>query len=180
MSFRKNKLSVFMDKLGSSAGAPGGGAAAALTAAMGLALGEMVAQINAKKTGERSLAKAAKLKALRRSMEKAMDTDAATFDRLSKFYKSKDRGPRYHEALENCAEVPMGICAAAAEGIRIVRSEAAFTGRWLMSDLKESEILLKAAFYSAKLNVDVNLNEIPDKNYVAGKRNLLNTLAKKL
>ena len=169
-----------MDKLGSSAGVPGGGAAAGLTAALGLALAEMVARINSRKTGKASAAKAAKLKSLRRVMENLMDKDAAAFARLSKFYKNKDRGPKYHEALEYCAEVPLGICSAAVQGLAIARSETASTGRWLMSDLKESKLLLRAAFFSAKLNVEVNLNEIPDPFYVAGKKMLLRNLAKKL
>lgn len=180
MAFRDDELGVFTDKLGSSSGAPGGGAAAALTAALGLALAEMVARINARRTGESSKKKASKFKSLRRSMESLMDKDAAAFEKLSKFYKDKDRGPKYREALENCAESPLGICAAVIEGLKILRSEAASTSRWLMSDLKESEILLRAAFDSAKLNVEVNLNEIPDKNYVAGKKILLAALAKKL
>ena len=181
MGFRQKKISYFLDKLGSDSGSPGGGAAAALTAAIGIALVEMVVRINSKRknpTGGKS--KAARLKTLRRRMESVMDRDAAVFSKLSKLLKAKNRGTLYQTALKAAAAVPFVICKTVPEGLRLAKSEAAFTGRWLMSDLVESESLLKAAFFTGKLNVEINLNEIEDQKFVLSKRRALAVWEKKL
>ncbi len=170
-SFRRQALAHFLDLLGSKAVSPGGGSAAALTAAVGLALVEMVSAINCSGT--------ARLKTLRRRMEVLMDEDAKYFLNLSALYKKKERGPALQKALKKCAQTPLLICEGVFEGVRLAQSERSRTGRWLRSDLIEASILLKAAFGSAKLNVEANLGFISDKKYVTGVRGKILTWEKR-
>ncbi len=169
-----------MDLLGSESVSPGGGTAAALTAALGLALVEMTARINAKKKLKNSPGKAAKIKNARERMENLMERDAAVFLRLSAFYKKKDKGPGYQTALKNAAAVPFEICERAVQGLGWAKQEFAFTGRWLKSDLLEAVVLLEAAFESGRLNVEINLNEITDKKFVSKTRSSLLALEKEI
>ena len=180
VSFRLENIGRFLNQLGSDSGSPGGGSAAALTAALGIALAEMVVRINVKGKPAGRKSKAARLKALRQRMELVMDKDAAAFSALSRFYKTKDRGARYQAALKKAAEVPFVICETVPEALRLAESEAASTGRWLMSDLVESKTLLKAAFDAGKLNVEINLNALADKRVAAAAKKRLAALEKTL
>ncbi len=161
-SFRAKKLADFLDLLGSKAVSPGGGTAAALTAATGIALIEMVSAINGSGT--------APLKVLRRRMESLMDEDAKYFLKLSALYKKKVKGSALQEALKKCAQAPMLVCEGSFRSARLAQAERSRTGRWLKSDLVEASILLEAAFQSAKLNVEANLRFIDDRKYVEGIR----------
>ncbi len=180
LKFHKQSVEHFLDVLGSEAVSPGGGTAAALTAATGLALVEMVARINSKKRSAAKNVKVSKIRQCRKRLENIMDEDAATFLKLSAFYKKKDKGPRYQSALKNAAGVPLKICEISLTGLLWAKHESSFTGRWLMSDLVQASVLLEAAFRSAKLNVEINLKETADKNFVSEIRKRLFLLERKI
>ena len=170
-NFRRQSVTGFLDLLGSKAVTPGGGSAAALTAAIGIALVEMAASIN----GSGS----AKARTLRRRMEILIDLDAARFSRLSALYKRKEKGVVLQNALKACAEPPIKICEGAAIGVRLAKEEWPRTSRWLKSDLVEASVLLNAAFRSGLLNVEANLALIKDKKYVADTRKKIASWEKK-
>ena len=157
--------------LGSKAVSPGGGAAAALVAATGIALVEMAASIN----GSAST----KPRVLRRRLETLMDLDAARFSKLSALYKRKQKGVALQAALKGCAEPPLKVCKSAFDGVRLAKEEWPRTSRWLKSDLVEAGILLQAAFRSGKLNAEANLTLIEDKDYVTRTRKKLSDWEKK-
>lgn len=169
--FRDHALAGFLDLLGSKTVSPGGGTAAALTAGIGIALVEMVSAINGSKMTQ--------LKTLRRQMENFMDLDAFYFLKLSALTKKKERGQVFQSALKKCAETPLRICEGAFQGACLAQDEHTRTGRWLKSDLVEASILLKAAFQSAKLNVEANLGSITDKKYVESVREKISLWEKK-
>ncbi len=178
--FRKQSLEHFLDVLGSEAVSPGGGTAAALTAATGLALVEMVTRINSKKKSAPKSAKILLIKLRRKRLQNIMDEDAAAFLKLSAFYKKKEKGPGYQSALKNAAAVPLEICEISLDGLLWANRECSFTGRWLMSDLVEAAVLLEAAFKSAKLNVEINLKESADKKFVSKIREKILLLERKI
>lgn len=165
MNFSRLPLGKFMNELGSAKPAPGGGAAAAMCAALGLSLFEMVLRINARKHPAK-LKKAAKVHKNVQTCLSIMKEDAQAFLKISQLYKSGQKSTACQKALKNGAEVPYKIIHIAKQMLKESTSEHAHTSAWLKSDLVEAELLLKAAIAAAALNVEINLKGISDKPYV--------------
>lgn len=174
--FTKTNLKQFLDELGSPAVSPGGGSAAALTAAVGIALVEMVTAINDRRAGVKSAGLRA-AKKLRRKTTGLITKDALAFGLISKYFKEGKKNPRYQAALKKGARVPMEICEASVQGAALGRKQAQRTSHWLASDLAEAKILLKAAFHAGRLNVEINLKDLKDHPFVRRARNRMNRLA---
>jgi methenyltetrahydrofolate cyclohydrolase len=174
MSYERQRLDLFMDELGSSFSTPGGGAAAALTAATAVALIEMVARINEKKSSEPPTAK------IRRRLQALMTEDAKAFVKISALYKKGDKGPAMQKALKEGARCPEEICRLVAEAADLAVRQKNKTGKWLISDLKAAAVLLPAAFQAARFTVDVNLDGLKDASHVRAVRSRLNSYEKKL
>ena len=173
------KINVFLDELGSSSVSPGGGAAAALTGALGASLLEMTARINSvrekKKLNKTGISKEAssrirKFASIKKELSGIVRKDTEAFLALSAFPKEKRSGPGYDKALVRAAAAPLTICRLAAEALELGRAEVSRTGAWLASDLAEAGLLLEAAFYSGKLNVEINLKYIQDPETAASMR----------
>ena len=161
------RLDAFLEALGSKKGAPGGGAAAALTGATGVALVEMISRLNDVRHGHSSRA-AQKAAALRREFQSLIGKDAKAFEKIKKIYKDHKKKPAaWQSALKNGAGVPLLICEACVQATALAQKERARTSAWLESDRKESIILLQAAFESAVLNIEINLKGITDKAFNA-------------
>ena len=153
-------LENFLAQLGSSKGAPGGGAAAALTGATGAALIEMTARLNDKRN-KRSSGNAAHAARLRGRLHGLIAKDAAAFKSVQKAYSVRKKQPAaWQSALKIGASVPLEICSACAEAASLAKKEKNRTSQWLESDRREALVLLKSAFASAKLNVEINLKEM--------------------
>jgi formiminotetrahydrofolate cyclodeaminase len=163
MSFQKDSLKRFTDRLGSKDGSPGGGAAAALTGSLGVSLVEMVMRINNRRSVEKSTAAIEKTKALFLDL---MDRDAKAFKDLTTFSKEERAGAAYQKALRRAAEVPMKAAESVLLPLVTAVLETNRTSTWLFSDLLEAGLLLEAAFLAARLNVEINLKMIHDKKYV--------------
>ena len=149
---------------------PGGGGAAALTGALGTALLEMAAGINAKRELKKTQkispevkSRIKKFSKIRAALLKTMTEDAQAFQKLSRTFKLKRSGSAYQSALKNGAEVPLKICQACVDAMESGVPEIERTSRFLASDVAEAGILLDAAFLSARFNVLINLKEIRDK-----------------
>lgn len=156
------KLEQFLKDLGSKKGAPGGGAAAALTGASGSALVEMVARLNDVRTA-RLTKTAGRAEGLRQKLQRLIGEDARVFLVIRSLYKKrKENGPAWQQALKKGVAVPLKICEACVDSGELARAEKDRTSRWLESDRQEALILLRAAFDSANLNVEVNLKEMTD------------------
>ena len=165
-----------MDELGSSAVSPGGGSAAALTAAVGIALVEMVTAINDRRAGVKSAGHRA-AKTLRQKTIRLIAEDAQAFAAISKCFKEGKKSARYQAALRKGAQVPMEICGASAQGARLGLKQAKRTRPWLAGDLAEAGVLLEAAFHSGRLNVEINLKALTDRRFVRHARSRMNRLA---
>ena len=153
-----------MSDLGSATPCPGGGSAAALVAATAAALVLMVVGINLKREGGQKSASRELSRALSR-LRGLVDEDARAYQRISGFGK-ESRGTReYQSALKNGVKIPLQICEACPSILEFAFKEKQRTGRWLLSDLLEAAILCKAAFKSARLNIEVNLGGIKDEKY---------------
>lgn len=166
LSFAGQNFDRFLADLGSDKPTPGGGPAAAFTAAMGSALAEMVASINAKRKKNtevnwKSVLNAERLKSLKTHLAHLADEDAKAYAKLTRVWKSPDADAK-QEALREAAETPLHIMRTAWIAIRLCESEAPRTASVLWSDLLEAAVLLCAGMDSARLNVLANTRYLTD------------------
>lgn len=168
-----------LDAIGSKAPIPGGGAVAAMTAALGAALGQMVVRYSkGKKTlatfdAEHDRALAVFSNAVTRA-DVLAEADARAFEALSALWKLPEDDPRQAElepAVRAAIDAPLGVLklceslATQAEGL------CGRSNRMLASDLAIVAILAEAAARAAAWNVRINLPSLPD----ADERARLNT-----
>lgn len=174
------KLTQFLSDLGSKKGAPGGGAAAAVTGALGAALVEMTGRLNDARVQSSSGA-AKKSEALRIQLHSLIARDARAFLHIQKIYKIRKSKPaQWQAALRNGAAVPLKICQICADAAVLAKKEKSRTSAWLESDRLEALILLGAAFRAAELNVEINLKEMWDVRLIKKHRDALKKWRKKL
>lgn len=168
----------FIEALASKAAVPGGGGAAALAGAIGMALGSMVCNLT---TGKKKyaqyeeaiqeiLAKAAKLQEELLSM---IDKDAEGFYPLSKAYglpTSTEEEKQYKaEVMEKClktaCEVPMNIVRLCYDSIKLHEDLVDKGSKLAISDVGCGVQCLRAAILSGQLNVIINVNSMKDREY---------------
>lgn len=182
--FSEFKLSSFLKELGSASSSPGGGTAAGLCGALGTALIEMVARINEQRISKKNAGaqdpeanqRIHFLNRARLQFEELMTLDCQAFLEITKLYKEKAEATHYQAALKKGASAPFAIAELAAKTLDLGIAELPRTSPWLISDLTEASILLPAAFYSARLSVEINLKSIDDATFVKDMRQKLLSL----
>jgi formiminotetrahydrofolate cyclodeaminase len=161
----------WLDELASAAPAPGGGAAAAVQAAVGAALLEMVCNLTIGKpryaavadamTAARVEAAAARAEAL-----ELADADTKAFSAVSEAYRlprdQEDRPARIQQALVGAAEVPLRTADLATRLIALAGRIRPDANRTVVSDVAVAAVSARAALESAVVNVEVNLALITD------------------
>ncbi|MFA9422689.1 MAG: cyclodeaminase/cyclohydrolase family protein [Sedimentibacter sp.] len=169
----------FARELASKKPVPGGGGAAALTAALGVALNTMVANFSIGKkkfidcTGKHEdLIKQGEV--LREKLVDLINKDAEYFEPLSKAYvmpsNTEDEKNQKEEKLQKCLKVacsaPMETLELTYEAILLHKEILEISSKNIISDVGVGVQCLKAALNSAYLNVLINLNSINDEDYV--------------
>jgi formiminotetrahydrofolate cyclodeaminase len=163
-----------------SAGAtPGGGSAAALTAAVGLSLVAMVARMPRTKHGtdEDRQALDGVLQAVEHLAQHALDLvddDAAAYDAVVAAYRKPkatedqktERRSAIEAALRGAAEVPLEVMRSCRAGLGAALEAARNGNPSASSDVGVAVELLGAALRSAALNVRVNLSSLTETGYV--------------
>ncbi len=178
--FETKSIEAFLKYLGSDSATPGGGSAAALTAAVGTALVEMVTRINQKRRPSKEASRRINfIRKTRLKFARLMTRDANAFNQLKKRLLQKESRSDLNRALKRSAEVPYAICEASVTTLESALKEAPRTSRWLASDLAEAAILLEAACLSGRLNVEINLKGMKNKRFIRKKRAQLDFLQKK-
>jgi formiminotetrahydrofolate cyclodeaminase len=168
-------IGEWLEALGSSAPAPGGGAAAAMTAGIGAALVEMVCDLTIGKpafaeheahvTAIRDAARELRGRALAE-----VDRDAAAFSELMAVYRlPKDtdqqkaaRRQVIQAATRRAADVPLEVAATAAEVARLAAQLPGRSNPNVLSDVGVAASAAAAAIESAAINVEVNLATLTD------------------
>ncbi len=153
----------FLDKLSSTEPAPGGGSAAALSGALGTALGAMVASILLSRPKLRVSEKkklkalAGKLQSAQRDLQRLIREDALAYLALINVNRNKKSSRaallRVHLRAIEC---PIAICAACAKAIQSMAVLERSTGPYLGSDVKAGRALLAGAFRASLWMVEVN------------------------
>ena len=169
----------FALKLASKEPVPGGGGAAALAGALGAALGTMVANYSIGKKAflgmeDKHQAMIDKTTQLREKLMGLVDEDAENFEPLSKAYgmpnsteaEKAEKEKVLQAALKVAAKGPVEMVECIYEAIKIHEELVNLSTKLIISDVGCGVWLLKAALYSASLNVTVNLNSIKDEVYV--------------
>jgi formiminotetrahydrofolate cyclodeaminase len=168
----------FAAELASKAPVPGGGGVAALTGALGTALGRMVCSLTSGKKKyadveediQRINAEAEKIQT--RLLE-LIDEDAQNFYPLSQAYglpkDTEEQKAKKEETLQACFKVaiqgPVEIMRCCHEAVGLCQEVSVKGSKLAISDAGCAVLLLKAAIQSAWLNVVVNLNCIKDEEF---------------
>ena len=168
-------LQDYLELLGSNAPAPGGGAAAAFTAAQGCALARMVCELTKgrkKYADSQELAANAsdELASLRASLLALMDEDAQAYqsfmDVLS-MPKETEEDQIYRRALRESTKTPFRVMMLSEEALGITNTLVGRTNANAASDLACAALTLAAAIRGAWLNVKVNAVSISDRAFAA-------------
>lgn len=178
MAMLDNSCKDFISVLASKAPVPGGGGAAALGGAIGMALSNMVGNLT---TGKKKYADVEPeiIDLLKRGekiieeLQNLVDKDAEVFEPLSKAYGLPKNTPeeiKYkEECIEDCSKlacsVPIEIMRRSFEGIKIHARMAQIGTMIAISDVGCGVVFLKSALIAASLNIVINLNTIKDDDF---------------
>ena len=178
MSMLNETCKDFNEVLASKAAVPGGGGAAAMGGAIGMALSNMVGNLTIGKKKYADVEDEAKELVERGSkviaaLEALVDKDAEVFEPLSKAYgmpRETDAEKKLKaETMEACGKtacsVPLDIMRQAYEGIKIHRRMGDIGTMIAISDVACGVVFLKAALISGSLNVIININGIKDQEF---------------
>lgn len=176
MEMMEQSCTRFLAELAGKAPVPGGGGAAALVGAAGVALGNMVGCLT---TGKKKYAAVeadiqalnARAEALRRELEALVQADAEAFAPLAAAYglpkdtpaQAAHKAAVLEAALDTACAVPLEIMQKCAEGIVLVEQYAAKGSVLAVSDAGCAAALCKAALQSASLNVFINTKLMTDR-----------------
>lgn len=178
INFAEETLGNYTGALASKAATPGGGAAAALSAAQGVALVSMVCNLTVGKEkfkeheelNQEALAKAASLEKECLAM---MDKDAVAFADMVAVYKmpktteeeKKAWEVAKEQALITCIAPPLELMEIATEGLALVKMVLGKSNENAVSDLGAAASLLQSALECSWLNVVINLKDIKDQKF---------------
>ena len=168
----EKNVDKLLAELASSVPTPGGGGAAALTGALGIALGNMVGNLTLGKkkyagVQEDIAALNQRAEALRADFVALIDADAEAFAPLSRAYGIPKDDPSRAEvmetALKRAAEPPLEIMRKCAEALELVKEYAAKGSALAISDAGCAAALAIAAMKAAALNVRINTKSMADR-----------------
>jgi formiminotetrahydrofolate cyclodeaminase len=174
-TLRDQTIGVWLEALASSAPAPGGGAAAALNAAIGAALIEMACNLTigrpryAQREADMRAALAQATKLRGRALQSVAD-DVRAFGAVSEAYKlpketdgqRQARTEHIQRALVGATEVALNTAVLAGEVIRLVRRIADGTNANVLADVAAAAVSARAALEVALINVQANVAAISD------------------
>lgn len=180
MEMTKLSCEQFLAELAGKAPTPGGGGAAALVGAAGVALGNMVGCLTAGKKKYAAveteiLSLNARAEVLRRELEALVQADAEAFAPLAAAYGLPKDTPEQQAhkaavlegALDTACAVPLQIMRKCAEGIELVEAYAAKGSALAISDAGCAASLCSAALRAASLNVFINTKLMKDRAHAA-------------
>lgn len=179
-------IKFYLDELAAKKPAPGGGSAAALSAAIGVSLMSMAANYtsgNSKYKGceEKVADILVKCENYRSELEELIDEDIAAYDKLAAAMKKPEKDAAKLESLyKEAAGVPLDVCKIASECLKLCKVLAECGNKHLLTDVAIAAILLEGAFFSAKFNVYINLKFVKDTDHVGSIHGVLAPLEEKL
>lgn len=174
MKYIEKTVENFTSELASSAPTPGGGGAAALVGALGIALGNMVGELTVGKPkyaeyeGELRMMMAEATR-LEKELLGLVDEDAEAFKPLAEAYgipkDNPDRAAILEEATKAACIAPMAMLRACARALEIIEKFKEMGSKLAISDAGCAAVLCKAAMQAAALNVYINTKSMIDRDY---------------
>lgn len=172
-------LRDLLGRFASSDPTPGGGSAAAVAAALGTSLLLMVTRLPRTRSGspaDRAAldVAAAALTGIQQQLTEAIDTDSAAYDHVVAAYRQpaatddaerESRRAAIQRALRLATNVPLGVMRLSIDALKHAQNVAAHGHRAAASDVGVALALLQAGLEGARLNVRINLGNIPDRAY---------------
>ena len=169
-------IQEFIKVLSSKEPVPGGGGASALAAAVGMALGSMVANLT---TGKKKYAEhqaeieeiLQKAEALTGELLEGMDKDAEAFEPLAKAYglpkdteeQIAERRNIMEKALQDASLAPLALMEKILQAMELTKRLSEIGSNLAISDAGVSVQMLSAALNGASLNVFINTKLMNDK-----------------
>ncbi len=171
----------YLNELASKSPVPGGGSAAALVGATGAACLTKAVSFTIGKENYKSVEGEMQgflkdLEALQEDFMKLCSEDAAAYGKLSdtfKMPKSPERVGKIEGALKEAMRVPLLICKNASRALKLCPAVREKGNKNLASDVDCAVSMLRCAYQSALLNVEINLKSIKDEEFVKETRNAL-------
>ena len=162
----------FIEKVDSASPAPGGGAVAAYTSSLAVALTRMAVNISMKRKSfsnyekeeqEYVLDLMAKLKVIEDNMYELKDLDVETFNEYMVAYRSKVQEEIDRMTLE-CFRLPKKLNELIINALEIIEALEKYVVSSVMSDYKMSLIMLSSMFDCCNENMLINLKWIEDES----------------
>lgn len=179
MAMAEKSCSQFLEVLASKAPVPGGGGAAAMGGAIGMALSNMVGNLTVGKkkfadVEDEVISLLEQGSQIIEDLKKLVDRDAEVFEPLSRAYglpkDTPEEAAHKEKVMEDCSieacSVPMEIMRKAYAGIKIHERMGQIGTKLAISDVGCGVIFLKAALISGQLNVMINLGAIKSKTFL--------------
>ena len=179
MKLTKMDITAFCELLGSDAPAPGGGSAAALSGALGVALTTMVAALT---TGKEKYAEHEALmqeilaegEKLRHQLVDVIDRDTEAFNGVSAVFsmprdtdeQKEARKQAMQAALKACTLTPFEMMESSYATLLLTEKALGKSNTNAVSDLGVAALSLKAALQGAWLNILINIGGIRDEAFV--------------
>ncbi|MDR1135913.1 MAG: cyclodeaminase/cyclohydrolase family protein [Clostridiales Family XIII bacterium] len=181
MEFIDKSCGEFISELAGKSPVPGGGGASALVGAVGMALGNMVAELTLGKKKyadvENDIARLNEAAhELRERLLSLVSRDAEVFEPLAEAYRlpsdtDENRTRKeavMEEALKVACSAPLEIMAVCCEAIKLHDELSVKGSRMAISDAGVGVALCKAALKGASLNVFINTGAMKDRGYAEG------------
>ncbi|MGI6679000.1 MAG: cyclodeaminase/cyclohydrolase family protein [Dehalobacterium sp.] len=179
MSLVDKSCREFVTALSDKTSVPGGGGAAALGGAIGIALSTMVGNftVGKKKYAEVEGEVKELIEKGLKVQEDLLDLiakDAEAFEPLSRAYglpsgtdeEKKIKAEVLERESKNATAVPLEIMRKSYAGIKIHERMGQIGSRMLISDVGCGVAFLRSALLAGKLNVMINLNTIKDEEFI--------------
>jgi glutamate formiminotransferase/formiminotetrahydrofolate cyclodeaminase len=168
----------FVDEVSRDSPAPGGGSVAALSGALGAALGTMVANLSASKAGfedkKEKLAEISKKGQITKDkLIKAIDEDTTAFDKVIKAMrmpkdtdKEKEiREKEMQKGYQSATLVPLKTVEDCRNALQICLDISEIMDEGMASDVGSGALMANAGAISAAYNVRINIKSITDKKF---------------
>ena len=189
MKISEKSCVEFVEVLASKSAVPGGGGAAALVGAVGMALGSMVCNLTIGKKKYAEYEESVKeilvnAGEIEKNLLNMIDQDAECFLPLSKAYglptsteeEKKIKAETMENALKVACEVPISIVRVCFDAIKLHENLVDKGSKLAISDVGVGVQCLRAAILSGQLNVVININSIKDQEYVNKVKTEVDTL----
>ena len=167
--YSEKSIQEFLDDLGSKKSTPGGGSAAALTAALNAAVVEFIANLTIGKEKYKDVeAEAEEIlnesRELKKEMLQMVDQDSEILRNILDSYKSGDE-QKIQNTCNNAVEFSLDMAKRAVRLMRLSLEISEIGNQMLASDFEVAAYLGEAAVGSSIANIKINLKNIENEDY---------------